>query len=31
VYRQVDLTDLRLATALFALVLLLYGLIWEND
>jgi hypothetical protein len=31
VYVQTDLTNLRLATALAALLLLLYGLIWEND
>lgn len=31
VFRDVDLTLVRLATALFALLLLLYGLIWEND
>lgn len=28
---EVDLTNLRLATALAALLLLLIGLIWEND
>jgi uncharacterized protein DUF5985 len=31
VFTEVDLTTLRLATALAALLLLLFGLIWERD
>jgi hypothetical protein len=31
VFTQVDLTTLRLATALAAVLLLLFGLIWEKD
>jgi len=31
VFRDLDLTNVRLATALFALLLLLFGLIWEDN
>ena len=31
VYTEVDLTNVRLAMALFAMLLLLFGLIWEKD
>ena len=31
VFREMDLTNLRLATALLSLLLLLYGLIWEEN
>lgn len=31
VFIAIDLTNLRLATALFALLLLLFGLIWEDN
>jgi hypothetical protein len=31
VYVEVDLTNVRLATALASVLLLLIGLIWEND
>jgi uncharacterized membrane protein len=31
IYPEVDLVSARLATALIALLLLLFGLIWENE